>query len=285
MICPWEPDRPPQRGSGDPSGVAYIAAVVMIERTVLELVGDTYGLLEIDEFRPGLLEALRQAVPSDWVSLNEVGPDPADTFSIVEPPLDHQWQKAWRAYALENPLVIRYQRTQDGRPYRFSDVLDQDELHSLDLYRELYGQIGLEHQIAFLLPGGSEKILGVALCRRDHDFSDAERDLLELARPHLIQAYNNALRYSRRGSDGPTRTIQASQVECLREQGLTAREAEALVLAASGSSDRETAETLGLSRRTVEKHLQRGYAKLGIGGRSQASLLIQDLERARQPAT
>ena len=260
-----------------------------IEKSALELVGDVYGLLEIDEFRPGLLAALRRAVPSDWVSLNEVGPDPTDTVAIAEPPLEHRWHKVWRAYAMENPLVVEYQRTKDGRPYRFSDVLSTEEFHALDLYREFYGQIGLEHQIAFLLPGASGAIIGVALSRRDRDYTDAERDLLELARPHLIQAYSNALRYSEAlragGDDGAVRSIARARLERLREMGLTAREGEALVLAASGSSDREIAETLELSPRTVAKHLQRSYVKLRIEGRSGATELVDDLDRAAQRPT
>ncbi len=196
-----------------------------IEKSALELVGDVYGLLEIDEFRPGLLAALRRAVPSDWVSLNEVGPDPTDTVAIAEPPLEHRWHKVWRAYAMENPLVVAYERTKDGRPYRFSDVISTEEFHALDLYREFYGPIGLEHQIAFLLPGASGAIIGVALSRRDRDYTDAERDLLELARPHLIQAYSNALRYSealRAGRDGGgVRSIARARLERLREMGLT----------------------------------------------------------------
>jgi DNA-binding CsgD family transcriptional regulator len=266
-----------------------LRATVTIEKSALELVGDVYGLLEIDEFRPGLLAALRRAVPSDWVSLNEVGPDPTDTVAIAEPPLEHRWHKVWRAYAMENPLVVEYQRTKDGRPYRFSDVLSTEELHALDLYREFYGQIGLEHQIAFLLPGASGAIIGVALSRRDHDYTDAERDLLELARPHLIQAYSNALRYSEAsragGDDGAVRSIARARLERLREMGLTAREGEALVLAASGSSDREIAETLELSPRTVAKHLQRSYVKLRIEGRSGATALVDDLDRRAQRPT
>jgi DNA-binding CsgD family transcriptional regulator len=269
------------------SSVAYVAAALTIEGSALELVGEACGLLEIKEFRPGLLGALRRTVPSDWASLNEVGPEPTDTFSIIEPPLEHRWHKVWRAYAEENPLVAHYQRTKDGRPYRFSDLVSQDELHSLDLYREFYGPIGLEHQIAFLLPAVSGAILGVALSRRQRDFSDAERDLLGLARPHLIQAYNNALRYSRALGAGKeeARSIPGARAERLREAGLTARESEALVLAASGSSDREIGEILGIGHRTVEKHLQRSYGKLGIEGRSQATSFVDELERRPQRST
>lgn len=30
------------------------------------------GLLDLDEFRPGLLRALLRALPADWISLNDL---------------------------------------------------------------------------------------------------------------------------------------------------------------------------------------------------------------------
>ena len=52
------------------------------------------------------------------------------------------------------------------------------------------------------------------------------------------------------------------------EPELTARESEVAVLAARDLASREIAERLGVSVRTVDNHLGRIYAKLGIDGRS-----------------
>lgn len=250
------------------------------ERAALSLVGDVYAMLEIEEFRVGLLGALRQALPSDWVSLNEVGADPQDIFAIVEPELEDRWLEVWRVHALENPLVERFGRTRDGRALRFSDVISSEELHALALYRNFYGHIGLEHQIAFTLPARSGLIVGIALSRRDRDYTDAERELLEIARPHLIQAYNNALRHSRLlERQAAAAPLAGPQLEQLRSLGLTAREAEVLSAASRGSSDREIAQTLQISHRTVQKHLQRTYAKLGARDRAQAAALAGERTR------
>lgn len=247
------------------------------------MVGDVYGLLEIAEFRHGLLGALREAIPADWASLNEVGLTDGSTFSIVVPELEERWHEAWAAYALQNPLLARIARTRDGRPYRFSDVVSVEELHALDLYRELYGPLGLEHQIAFTLPTDSGQVLGVVLSRKEEDFSDDERDLLELARPHMIQAYNNAVRHSRvleALMNGAPST--APNIAKLHALGLTAREAEVLALASIGESDRLIAKRLAISHRTVEKHLQHCYAKLGVRDRRQATRLLCTLEECPQ---
>jgi DNA-binding CsgD family transcriptional regulator len=49
---------------------------------------------------------------------------------------------------------------------------------------------------------------------------------------------------------------------------LTGREREVAVLAAGGATDAEIAQRLGLSVRTVETHLHRAYAKVGVEGRA-----------------
>jgi DNA-binding NarL/FixJ family response regulator len=55
---------------------------------------------------------------------------------------------------------------------------------------------------------------------------------------------------------------------------LTKREREVATLAARGLTSREIAETIVVSTRTVENHLQRAYEKLGVGGRSQLAAAL-----------
>jgi DNA-binding CsgD family transcriptional regulator len=276
------------RGAAPGSGpLAHILGTVTVERAVLRLVGDIYGLLEIEEFRAGLLSALLVAVPADAVSLNEIGLDGSIIFTLTEPPLEERWHKAWGRFGLQNPILDSFARTGSGLPLRFSDLVSVEELHALDLYRELYGPLGLEHQIAFTLPARSGVILGVALSRSGHDFSDEERDLLAIARPHLIQAYNNARQHSTllQAKSEHHEAELAPSIELLRSLGLTARESEVLSLLAMHRSDREIAGELAVSPRTVEKHLQRCYAKLGVGDRRQARSLLSELRKKPQPAS
>jgi len=54
--------------------------------------------------------------------------------------------------------------------------------------------------------------------------------------------------------------------------GLTQRELEVLWLAARGGTNIRIARALGISARTVEKHLTRAYHKLNASGRADAVL-------------
>jgi predicted ATPase/DNA-binding CsgD family transcriptional regulator len=67
---------------------------------------------------------------------------------------------------------------------------------------------------------------------------------------------------------------------------LTARESEVLRLLASGSSNREIAARLVLSTRTVERHIENLYAKIGVSGRAGAiayALNQNTRQLAREP--
>jgi DNA-binding CsgD family transcriptional regulator len=65
----------------------------------------------------------------------------------------------------------------------------------------------------------------------------------------------------------------------LRRLGLTGREADVMRLVALGHTNGEVAEALELSSRTVEKHLENVYTKLGVHGRTAAVAAV--LNRGR----
>ncbi len=182
--------------------------------------------------------------------------------------------------AHENPLIERWVRTRDGRAYRFSDVVTPRELHALNLYREFYGPIGLEHQVAFTLRHEPTRLLGVALSRRERDFSDHEVALLDRARPFLIQAYRNAIAHSHARAD--LRLAREMQLppadgrlgERMAARRMTDREVEVLRWAAAGHSDGDIAAGLGISPRTVQKHLERSFRKLAVRTRADAARLV-----------
>jgi DNA-binding NarL/FixJ family response regulator len=70
------------------------------------------------------------------------------------------------------------------------------------------------------------------------------------------------------------------QEDDLRQHfGLTQRESEVLLWIARGKSNRDIGEILGLSPRTVNKHLEQVYSKLGVENRASAAIkAIQALQ-------
>ena len=234
---------------------------------LLTLVGEVVGLLDLADLRRGMVDALGRAIPCNWASLNEVGPD--GMVGLVKPELDRHWYEKFAELAHENPLYQRWVETKDGRAYRFSDVTTREKLESTRLFQEFYRPLGVNHQIAITLPGTSDRVLAIVLNREHSDFTDGERDLLNRARPFLIQAYRNAVAYTLARPPDPQAMLVA--------RGLTQRQAEVLGLVALGGSNRDVAARLGLSDRTVQKHLEHAYRALGVATRSEAAARVWEL--------
>lgn len=63
------------------------------------------------------------------------------------------------------------------------------------------------------------------------------------------------------------------------ELGLTTREGEVLAWLSKGKTNRDIAQILGLSPRTVDKHLEQIYAKLGVENRTAAAAIASNATR------
>lgn len=243
-----------------------------LEKRVLSLVGEVIGLLDLDELSRGLIRALHEVVPSDWGALNEVPADLPYTISLTDPPVPASLHEAFARYASQNPIADHFLRTHDGRATRISDLVTRRQFHRLDVYQHVYRPLNVEYQIAFTLPSTKDRILGASLSRARRDFTARERDLLNLARPYLIQIYRNALAYSRlaagAASEPPLATLEAL--------GLTRRQAQVLQLAVTGRSAAQIGAALGIAPRTVHKHLEHCYRALRVGGRAEASRIARE---------
>ncbi len=68
-------------------------------------------------------------------------------------------------------------------------------------------------------------------------------------------------------------------IEFSSELGLTTREGEVLSWLSRGKTNRDIAQILGLSPRTVDKHLEQIYAKLGVENRTAAAAVATSTNR------
>jgi DNA-binding NarL/FixJ family response regulator len=95
------------------------------------------------------------------------------------------------------------------------------------------------------------------------------------------------LRLHYMGNDGPNEYLLrlskdaggALPAEFSSELGLTTREGEVLSWLSKGKTNRDIAQILGLSPRTVDKHLEQIYAKLGVENRTAAAAIAANATR------
>jgi DNA-binding response OmpR family regulator/DNA-binding CsgD family transcriptional regulator len=98
---------------------------------------------------------------------------------------------------------------------------------------------------------------------------------------------NEQLRLQYMGKLGPNEFLlrlakESSAImpaEFSSELGLTTREGEVLSWLSKGKTNRDIAQILGLSPRTVDKHLEQIYAKLGVENRTAAAAIATNTSR------
>jgi DNA-binding CsgD family transcriptional regulator len=228
-------------------------------RAALDFVGEAYSFEDLDSFRAGILPGLARLVPADLAGYNEVDPGNGEALVVLDPELSIETGEALSRLAHQHPLISLHLKG-DRRTHKISDFLTRRQFHALELYDELYRHLEAEDQIAFGLPG--PVVIGIALNRGRRDFTERDRALLDLLRPHLAQAHRRLVREAER-----TLTPEALQP---LGQGLTPRQAEILCLLVDGQGIADIAATLFISTGTVRKHCEHIYERLGVHTRAAA---------------
>jgi len=179
-----------------------------------------------------------------------------DDDDEVDAELDRvHWKHYWDSQPCSYP-----DRTGDLRSVvTVADFYSVRQWHSTAMYCDLYRPQGLEHELQLCLPeppgsdSGPGRTVRLYLFRGSGpDFTERDRALLTLLRPHLREAYLDA---ERRRSPVPE---------------LTPRQWELLRLIAAGRTNIQIARELGLSEGTVRTHLENIYGRLNVSNRTTA---------------
>jgi DNA-binding CsgD family transcriptional regulator len=236
-------------------------------RTLAGIVSDDRSDSPAEGLAPSLLSDLADLIPCDFVSLfgldsarqeQWLGQDiPAfDGDACGEAGPEAFWNDCfWSSEPCSYP-----DRTGDLRSItKDSDFYSARQWHSTGMYRDTIHPFGTEHQLTLCLPAGPGRITGLGQTVRlifhrgpSPDFSERDRAILTLLRPHLHQAYLDAERRRR-----PT-------------PQLTPRQKDLLHLVAAGHTNTQIARRLGISEGTVRTHLENIYARLQVSSRTAA---------------
>lgn len=233
------------------------------------------ALAELDDpagFPAVVLPGLAQLVGCEVLTYNEIGLVAPEVRYLDYPvgTLDEASREVFAAHVHEHPLVNHYRRTRDVRPVKMSDFVSRRQFHSLGLYTEFFGKIPVEYQLgaAVLEPG--QRLIAVAFNRARKDFSETDRDLVTALQSPLSAAMRRitARRDARLARNAAIATCDGTEPE--GHADLTPREMRTLELVAKGYTNTAIAHTLDISPRTVAKHLEHIYRKLGVQNRAAA---------------
>lgn len=179
---------------------------------------------------------------------------------------------------MERALRKRLRNYKQSRVFtavKISDVLKDHQFHSLALFNEFFRPNGIKYQLGMPISCGNGFHTAVCFNRGTIDFSEKDRLMLNLIRPHIIQAYRNAESYAKaRDTLGVFEPLSEDK-NCglLKSIGLSFREAEVLYWVAQGKTNYETALILNIASGTVKIHLEKIYRKLGVENRMAAAMI------------
>lgn len=199
---------------------------------LLSYVSDLAAAAGVEEFATLAASGMHELVPGDSVSYHEI-----DLGAGV-------------VVARAGPVVCHLVRTGVPRAPIRPDAVTPGALVALEYDRPL----GVEDRLTMTCSCSRTRVVGVAIDRARRSFTERDRSMLELARP--------AVRALRIALDARSPTADLSGL------GLTARESQVVDGVARGLSNQQLAGELLISPRTVQKHLEHIYDKLGERSRT-----------------
>jgi DNA-binding CsgD family transcriptional regulator len=192
-------------------------------QTLLNCIGDLYRTSTLEQFPLQILDNVKQIVGSD-ISYCVTFQDQA--IEILAPDMEFAFARAnyTPAYFQQHPVLNHHLRTNDWSAFKCSDFLTEREYHSRDaLYEYVYATASIEDFFVFSIPDAAatpnprswslQSIiceadslarvqqlipkerslgnLGILLNRHQRNFTEHDRNLLNLIRPHMYYAYRN----------------------------------------------------------------------------------------------
>lgn len=249
-------------------------------RAVLDLAYDLGGDLPDGHLPAELLGRLGSLVGCDVASCTSVDHSERRLLAARtdDPAKNLVGVAGFRSAAHQHPAFAAYRagRLGSGDPVALSDLVDARTLRRMPLYVDYYRPRGTADQLLCVvgLTGRHGTVLAFNRSRRG--FAARDRQLVELVAPHV----SRSLARVRRSTAQAAAHRVAVRARLDAERGarrldlLTGREREVARWVTDGATDREIARGLGISHRTVQKHLEQVYRKLEVGNRTSLAAAV-----------
>jgi DNA-binding NarL/FixJ family response regulator len=267
---------------------------VSLEQSLADLALDvSYAIARAENYREHLVNQVHLLFDADaGAGLGTWRPNSsnaADEMATVVAGAESLTTADWvlaRPFVKTHPGFLAMARVGTKQPIRLSDHTSLSSFRTTESFSRLQGHSDGRYPMSALLLAGQDTTIFVALHRKRRDFSDADlARLAALQRPvsaalafkaalddtvRLLQQ-SSRLEPSRPAVDPTPRRGRDAAVHLCSGYEPTRREAEVLALAAEGWTNHQIGRRLGITERTVRKHLSAVYDKAGVRGRAAAT--------------
>ena len=170
-----------------------------------------YTFCDLDTFGVNALSIVDRLVPGDVPEFHVTNLNTqqiSSTFLPNFPGFTAKMKRVMQKHFSEHPVAQHMPQTLDG-VYKISDFISRQKLDCLEgLYQQFLRLIDTEDQIIFFLPQPNPAswqelsetnaiLMGFSIHRTWGEFTERDRLVLNLLRPHLFQSHQNAQKYHR----------------------------------------------------------------------------------------
>lgn len=238
---------------------------------VLQLI---YSTTDPDEFPAVIMPLLLELTDSQCIGLcaNALLPgDPYIAVAFARQPDRAKWQQYPQASFYDHPSFRYAAAPAPMHAIRLTDHFpNRAAIEATKYFQEILHPLGLRYEVTLLLDTPLGQRLGISIARADMDYSDTALDLLSRLGTHLQRAFHHAQTVAQlRGAQG--------RAAAWRDVALTPRESEILRWVATGRTNSDIAQLLGVGAATVKTHLEHIFQKLGVKNRAAATAALRDL--------
>jgi DNA-binding CsgD family transcriptional regulator len=232
-----------------------------------------------------MLDAVRTVVDADSASYNKLDPQTGTELRYAIQPRYAERRSpdaAYRRHLAQHPAfeAMAAGRLARGHSVAVSDLVSARAFHRLPLYTEYYRHREVEDQLIAVVEAQPARRGLLVLNRSRRGFGTRDRATIDLLAPHVRHAVRHRGRLARL-----SRTVAVHQHWTRTDVPLTAltrRELDVVEILTTGATDQQIGRLLGISTRTVGKHLEAVYRKLNLTGRA-AVLVAMATGRAAAP--
>jgi DNA-binding CsgD family transcriptional regulator len=261
------------------------ATAAQFQHPLSDILLSLYAADSLEDFRARALAMVRREFGGELTCHNEINLTNGDSLSALSDPIPEfpALRPAFFEHVEQHPSVQHILKANGGEAtaLKTSDFVSQRRWRGSGLYADFYRPLAdVRYQLTIGQRIG-DWLVFFAVSRRHRDFSEQERDLLTMLRPHFIQAYRNAQARSElsrlraeagRAAEAERVGGEAAVFALMARFGLSRREAQVLHEVAQGRTNDDIARALGISLSTVKTRLENVFRRLGVATRTAAAL-------------
>ncbi|GAC1322187.1 MAG: hypothetical protein NVSMB25_16980 [Thermoleophilaceae bacterium] len=161
-------------------------------RAALDFIVELGHSEDLESCGTAMVAGVRRLIPADVVACNWIDLRAAEAIVLVDPPeaLFPESEEVLDRYGIQNHIVAPAACEPRTRALKVSALVGGRDFCRTSIDNYLFCTAGLKYRMACGLSGWPTLVVDISLNRSSCDFSERERALLDLLRPHLVQAYD-----------------------------------------------------------------------------------------------